>query len=192
MPLMKILYDRIGANKQFCPGVNRLLLVLTLLLFNLNAYAADIVLQAESGTLTGVSTATTITGYTGSGYVNGATFDAAGDKIVVTTTISTAGSYQLKIRYYGAYGSKNQDIYINGAFIGNINFPASSGWVEKDLGLRSFVSGTNTIEIRHSWGWMHVDNVTILGIPSSSFPIPGTIQAESYSAMSGIQTETTT
>jgi hypothetical protein len=154
--------------------------------------AADIILQAESGALTGVSTANSIAGYTGSGYVNGATFDAAGDKILVTANLSNAGSYQLKIRYYGAYGQKNQDVYINGTLIGNIEFPASTGWVEKDLGLRSFISGNNTIEIRHSWGWMHVDNFTIVGVPTSSSTIPGTIQAESFSAMSGIQTETTT
>jgi len=189
---MKNFYHRIGAMNQFYIGVNRWLLVLALLIANLDSYAADVILQAEGGTLTGVSTATTVAGYTGTGYVNGATFDAAGDKIVVTTNISTAGSYQLKIRYNGAYGSKNQDIYINGAFIGNINFPASSGWVEKDLGLRSFVAGNNTIEIRYSWGWMHVDNLTIVGVPTSSTPIPGTVQAESYSAMSGIQAETTT
>jgi hypothetical protein len=186
---MKSLYDRIGAIH---PNSRRSLVALMLLVATVNLHAADVVLQAESGTLTGVSTATSVAGYTGTGYVNGATFDAAGDKIVVTTNIATAGSYQLKIRYYGAYGSKYQDIYINGTFIGNINFPASSGWVEKDLGLRSFVSGNNTIEMRHSWGWMHVDNFTIVGVPASSIAIPGTVQAESYAAMSGIQTETTT
>ena len=189
---MKSLYHRVFALIQFFVGTNRWLLLFLLLIANLNLFAADVVLQAESGTLTGVSTATTVAGYTGTGYVNGATFDAAGDKIVVTVSISTAGSYQLKIRYNGAYGSKYQDIYINGALIGNINFPSSSGWVEKDLGLRSFVSGNNTIEMRYSWGWMHVDNFTIVGVPSPSTPIPGTVQAESYSAMSGVQTETTT
>jgi len=185
---MKSVYDCIGNHCY--TGVNQWLIIFILLIANPNLHA-QVTLQAENGTLTGVSTATSVAGYTGTGYVNGATFDAAGDKIVVTTNISTAGSYQLKIRYYGAYGSKNQDIYINGAFIGNINFPASSSWVEKDLGLRSFVSGTNTIEMRHSWGWMHVDNFTIIGVPTST-TIPGTVQAENYSAMSGIQTETTT
>lgn len=188
---MKNLHNSPDAFASFCPGVKWLLFVM-LFVAGLRLYAVDITLQAESGTLTGVSTATTVAGYTGTGYVNGATFDAAGDKIVVTTNISTAGSYQLRIRYNGAYGPKNQDIYINGTLIGNINFPASSGWVERDLGLRAFVAGNNTIEIRYSWGWMHVDNITILGVPSPSFAIPGTIQAESYSAMSGIQTETTT
>src|SRR5688572_15942705 len=189
---MKNLYHRIGATNQFYREGRRWSLVFMLIITSLSTYAADVILQAESGTLTGVSTATTVAGYTGTGYVNGATFDAAGDKIVVNTTISPAGSYQLKIRYYGAYGSKNQDIYINGTFIGNINFPASSGWVERDLGLRPFIAGNNTIEIRHSWGWMHIGNVTIVGVPAPSNPIPGTIQAENYSAMSGIQTQTTT
>jgi len=168
------------------------LLILVLLFASHSLYGVDVVLQAEAGTLTGVSTASSIAGFTGTGYINGSTFDASGDRILVTTSISTAGSYQLKIRYYGAYGTKWQDIYINGALIGNIEFPSSTGWVEKDLGLRSFIGGNNTIEIRHSWGWMHVDNFTIVGLPGSSSPIPGTIQAENYSAMSGVQTETTT
>jgi len=168
------------------------LLILVLLFASRSLYGVDVVLQAETGSLTGVSTANSIAGFTGSGYINGATFDTSGDRILVTTSISTAGSYQLKIRYHGAYGTKRQDIYINGALIGNIEFPSSTGWVEKDLGLRSFISGNNTIEIRHSWGWMHVDNFTIVGLPGSSSPIPGSIQAESYSAMSGVQTETTT
>lgn len=189
---MKNFYPRIGGTNQLHRKGRCSSLALIFIVASLSVSAADVILQAESGTLTGVSTATTVAGYTGSGYVNGATFDATGDRIIVSTSISTAGSYQLKIRYYGAYGPKNQDIYINGTFIGNINFPASSGWVERDLGVRSFVAGNNTIEIRHSWGWMHVDNVTIVGVPSPSSPIPGTIQAENYSAMSGIQTQTTT
>jgi hypothetical protein len=189
---MKNSFTRIGATNQFNREGKRWLLAFILIILSLSVNAADIILQAESGTLTGVSTANTIAGYTGTGYINGATFDAAGDKIVVAASVSVAGSYRLKIRYNGAYGSKNQDVYINGAFIGNINFPASSGWVEKDLGLRSFVNGNNTIEIRYSWGWMHVDNLTIVGVPTPSNPIPGTIQAENYAAMSGIQTENTT
>jgi hypothetical protein len=189
---MKHRYFPIKPIRHFRFVATQWLLLFALLIVTANASAADITLQAESGTLTGVSTANSIAGYTGSGYINGATFDAAGDRIAVTANIPTAGSYQLKIRYNGAYGTKRQDVYINGVLIGNIEFLSSGGWVEGDLGLRSFVAGNNTIEIRYSWGWMHVDKFTIVGVPTSSSAVPGTIQAENFSAMSGIQTETTT
>ena len=129
---MKTLYDHIGAITALYYKGNCRLFFFIQNGANPPVYSARQVQPAESGARAGVSNPKSIAGYTGSGYINGATFDAAGDKIVVTASISTAGSYRLKIRYYGAYGTKNQDIYINGAFIGNIEFPSSTGWVEKN------------------------------------------------------------
>jgi mannan endo-1,4-beta-mannosidase len=124
--------------------------------------ATNIKLEAETGsTLTGVTTASAITGYSGSGYAEGSSLDATGDNIKVYPQMSSAGSYSLGLRYNGRFGEKYQDVYINGAYYGYIQFPAFNGWTTKVVGNVNLNAGGNTIELRKNWGWMDVDYFTV-------------------------------
>jgi mannan endo-1,4-beta-mannosidase len=66
-----------------------------------NVSAATIMLEAESGTLTGTSVTTAAAGYSGSGYVTG--FDNTGDNVRWTFSGSN-GLYNLRIRFRSQYG----------------------------------------------------------------------------------------
>jgi mannan endo-1,4-beta-mannosidase len=129
----------------------------------------NIKLEAETGsTLTGVATANGIAGYSGSGYTEGSSLDANGDNIKIYPQISTTGSYSLGIRYNGRFGEKYQDVYVNGAFYGYIQFPAFNGWTTKAVGNVNLNAGGNTIELRKNWGWIDVDYFTIGSAAPSS------------------------
>ncbi|WP_404424301.1 CBM35 domain-containing protein [Nibricoccus sp. IMCC34717] len=121
----------------------------------------NVTVQAEAGTLTGCSTATALAGYQGSGYVNGTTFDVSGDKVTVTVNQATAGNRTIRIRFAAPYGEKYQDVYVNGVFRGNVQFPSSTTWTTKDLTAIPMNAGNNTIEIRCSWGWIHIDSIQV-------------------------------
>src|SRR5687768_16796132 len=68
--------------------------------------------EAESASLTGVAVATSHSGYTGTGYVDG--FDNSADRITFTVNVASAGAYPLVIRYSGPYGDKTQTLLVNG------------------------------------------------------------------------------
>ncbi|CCH55304.1 putative secreted beta-mannosidase [Fibrisoma limi BUZ 3] len=114
-------------------------------------------LEAETGVLTGVLVGNSIAGYSGSGYVDGASLDGTGDNIKVTANVAQAGTYPLAVRYNGRFGEKYQDIYVNGTLFGYVNFPAINGWATKSVGSIWLNAGNNTIELRKSWGYMDVD-----------------------------------
>jgi len=115
--------------------------------------------EAESGTLTGCGVASSLAGYSGTGYVDGGTF-SGGDKIQVTLN-STGGTKTLRIRYAAVFGGKYQYIDVNGSQVGSIEFPSSSGWATKDISINT-TNGSNTILMTASWGWMHVDSFELL------------------------------
>jgi hypothetical protein len=125
--------------------------------------------QAESATLTGVSTATAKTGYSGTGYVNGATLDANGDKISWTVNVPSAGNYELIIRYHGEYGTKTNDLWVNNVQRQQTSYAGTSAWTEKVLGNYALNAGNNTIELRKNWGWMHVDYLKVSTSLKSTF-----------------------
>jgi hypothetical protein len=72
-------------------------------------------LEAENAALTGMTTATAIAGYTGTGYIDG--MDVAGDKVVFTVNMAAAGSYPLTVRFRNSCApcEKFQNVKINAA-----------------------------------------------------------------------------
>lgn len=117
--------------------------------------------EAESASLTGVSTATSVSGYSGSGYVTG--LDNTGDKVSFTVNAAAAGSYPLIIRYHNSCGActKAQDVVVNGT-TKYTNFAASaSGWNDLSFGNVSLTAGNNTIAIVKNWGWTDIDYITV-------------------------------
>ena len=116
--------------------------------------------EAESGTLSGCNAASSLSGYSGSGYVNGSTFTGS-DYVEVTVNTQTAGSYEVVIGYNGQYGDKDQRVTVNGGQQKTVRFPSTSSFIEQSAGTYSFNAGNNKIRVTASWGWMHIDYIKV-------------------------------
>lgn len=122
--------------------------------------------EAESATLAGVSTATSESGYSGSGYVNGSTLDQDNDKVTFNVSVPSAGSYPLVIRFKNTCApcEKYQFVQINSGSEVYTQFNnTANSWQDKNYGDISLNAGNNTVSIRKSWGWTHIDYITISG-----------------------------
>ena len=139
--------------------------------------------EAENGTNTGVTNSNTIAGFSGTGYVDGGSFNNVGDNIKLILNVS-AGTYQLNIRYNGRFGEKQQDVYVNGNNIGTIQFAATSQWSTKTIPNINLLAGNNTIDIRKNWGWMDVDYVEAVGTNAITNL---KLEAETGSTLVGVQ-----
>lgn len=120
--------------------------------------------EAEDAALTGVSISKSGTGFSGTGYMDGGTFDAAGDKITFTVSVAITASYPLVIRFQNTCGAceKAQNVSINGgpdkytSFLGT-----SASWQDLNFGYIDLKAGNNTIAISKSWGYTHIDYIGI-------------------------------
>jgi mannan endo-1,4-beta-mannosidase len=120
--------------------------------------------EAEDAVLSGVSIAKSLTGYSGTGYMDGGSFDVEGDKITFTVNVATAASYPLIIRFQNTCGScfKAQNISVNGGPAKYTDFQANKAdWEDLDAGFVDLKAGSNTIAISKSWGWTHIDYIGI-------------------------------
>jgi mannan endo-1,4-beta-mannosidase len=121
----------------------------------LHAQTLVATVEAETGTMNGVYTATTVPGFSGSSYVTG--FDNANDQLTITVNVPSKTFYKMFIRYNATSGYKQQDIYVNGNFLSNLAFPAVANYADLNAGSILLNSGTNTITIKSSWGWTDFD-----------------------------------
>ncbi|OSS47581.1 hypothetical protein B5807_07252 [Epicoccum nigrum] len=121
-------------------------------------------LQAESATLSGVTVATAIAGYTGTGYVEG--FDEGTDKITFTVPATSSQLYDLKLVYNGPYGDKFTYVVLNGAGGSQVSLPATTAWTTVAAGQVLLNAGSNTIEIQNNWGWYLVDSIILSPSPT--------------------------
>jgi mannan endo-1,4-beta-mannosidase len=80
------------------------------------------------------------------------------------TTVSTAGFYTLWV-YYTQTGDpvhKVQNLSLNGANIGQIDFPYTTSFVRLKASSKiKLPSGANTLAITKSWGWVNVDYIEL-------------------------------
>jgi mannan endo-1,4-beta-mannosidase len=131
---------------------------------------AALTLQAENGVLTGVSRATSVSGYSGTGYVTG--FDQAGDNVTWSSFSATPGSYRMTVRFRSPFGDKGFEGSLNGvAFSGT--FRASTSFATYDAGLVSLGS-TNTMTVGGGWNYYDIDAVTLTPeTPVAPNPVPG-------------------
>ena len=128
--------------------------------------------EAEDALLTGVLIAKTTPGFTGTGYMDGGSFDATGDKITFTVQVATAASYPLTIRFLNSCGAceKAQDISINGGPAQYTTFKGTSTtWQDLNFDTVDLKAGSNTITISKSWGWTSIDYI-IVGDNDTSAP----------------------
>lgn len=120
--------------------------------------------EAEDAVLTGVSISNSGTGFSGTGYMDGGTFDVEGDKITFTVTVATTASYPLIIRFKNTCGAceKAQNVSINGGADRYSTFTGTTGsWEDMNFGNVDLKAGSNTIAISKSWGYTHIDYIGI-------------------------------
>ncbi|KAF2677161.1 glycoside hydrolase family 26 protein [Lentithecium fluviatile CBS 122367] len=121
--------------------------------------AQSVTYQAESATLSGVTVGTSVSGFTGTGYVEG--FDEAADSITFTVNSSTSQLYDLKLIYNGPYGDKYTNVVLNNAGGSQVSLPATTAWTTVSAGQVLLNAGSNTIQIQNNWGWYLIDAITL-------------------------------
>jgi chitodextrinase len=124
----------------------------------------DNIYEAEDASLSGCSVASSASGYSGTGYVDGATFSNP-DAITWTVNGITPGNYDLVIGYSGIFGAKEQELIVNGTSMGNVAFNSTSGFTSLNAGGYD-LNTDNTIQLKASWGWMHVDYLELSNLKS--------------------------
>lgn len=120
--------------------------------------ATPIKVEAESGVLSGVDIATTVTGFSGTGYVTG--FDNATDQLSLTLT-APAGLYELTIGYRSPFGDKGIDFQLNDAKGTGMLTQTSTGFATFGGGKFLLKEGQTTITIYRGWGYFDIDYVVL-------------------------------
>ncbi|RNI29998.1 T9SS C-terminal target domain-containing protein [Rufibacter immobilis] len=123
------------------------------------ARAADIKLEAEMATLTGLTTATQTAGYSGTGYVQG--FDNSfGKNVSFTVNAPTAGLYDLAIRYATPSGEKGYVLEVNGQQSAGM-FSEVKTFTTLQAGKVQLKAGGNTLKIGGGWGYYLIDFINL-------------------------------
>ncbi len=139
--------------------LSKLLLILfTVSYFPHPCLSAEIKLEAENASLTGVTKSTSYAGYSGTGYVSG--FDNSADKITFTFN-ATTGLYDLFIGFCTPNGEKGYDLSVNGSSSTGM-FTFSNTFIEANSGKVSLNEGQNVIIIGNGWGWFYIDYIRLI------------------------------
>lgn len=136
----------------------------------------------------GVTTATSLSGYTGSGYVTG--FTAVGARVIRTVNVSAAGNATATVRYANSSGStKTLSTYANGLKVGQVSLPSGSGWLTaaQTVAVRAGVNLIGYQMDSGDSGTVSLDNVAVSG--STALATRGaTLPYTEYEAESGSTT----
>lgn len=111
-------------------------------------------IEAETGLFSGVQTATSLSGFSGTGYVTG--FDDAADQLTLTFP-ATAGLYELSVNYSSPSGDKGVDVQVNEEKGSGTLKQTASGFSPARLGTFRLRDGQNTVTIFRGWGYFHID-----------------------------------
>lgn len=154
-------------------GVGLAGLVLAILLVSGRELRAQILLEAENGTLVGTAVSSAVAGFSGTGYVT--SFDNTGDAVRWDFT-ATNGLYHLQILFRSAFGQKGFDATINGAVMSGM-FPQSTGFGSYAAGLVQLTNGVNTLQISGGWNWYEIDRADLIPavVPPLPLPVPTTL-----------------
>ena len=112
--------------------------------------------EAEKATLSGdAAIASTIAGYTGTGYVN-----TNSGNVSFTIQADQTGYYDVNLRYYSA-ASKQNDFYVDGTKMSTLTFNVATTWTNLNVGKLKLTAGSHTIALVKSWGYIQLDNMTV-------------------------------
>jgi mannan endo-1,4-beta-mannosidase len=144
--------------------------------------------EAESATATGTTTTSSDSTASGSKYV----FIGSSATLTWTVTAASAGYQTITFGYTAPYGSKVQNLYVNGTYTSALTFSSATSW--STLSTSVYLNaGSNTIKIATGWGWMNFDYLSLASSSSSSSSTTTTTTTTtSYEAESATATGTTT
>ncbi|MGV3559360.1 glycosyl hydrolase [Larkinella arboricola] len=111
-------------------------------------------IEAETGAFSGVEVATSLAGFSGTGYVTG--FDESTDKLTLTFQ-AIAGLYELSVHYASPTGNKGVDFQVNDEKGSGALKQTGSGFSLAKLGTFRLRDGQNTVTIFRGWGYFHID-----------------------------------
>lgn len=135
---------------------HRLLILASFIVLAGNVLKAQTIIEAEDAILSGVTVSTNAPGYSGTGFV----YMAGSGSITINITVSENTFYKLVMRVSTPMGNKDQDLYVNGAKISTLKFPGNSSFFNYNAGNLALIAGTNTIQVKPSWGYMYFDKFT--------------------------------
>ena len=134
-----------------------------------NKYGERVVTaEAENGTLTGVSVASDIEGFSGTGYITG--FDNGGDKVTLNLNLPANGLYKIVV-YYAGNQAGSHNLTVNNSFTAAVDFPASSVFKPVDAGGFVLQTGSNTIVLSRNNGNTEIDRLEIYRMEDHDFDI---------------------
>jgi Carbohydrate binding module (family 35)/Bacterial Ig domain/Secretion system C-terminal sorting domain len=119
-------------------------------------------LEAESAVMKGPGMAV-VTDATASNhkYVNITTADSTSTITWTLKNVATAGNYQIAFGYKVPYGTKIQNLKVNGVFADTMFFGGgTANWYEKTK-VVTLIQGDNTIQMQMSWAWMYLDYLAV-------------------------------
>ncbi len=120
--------------------------------------AADEKYEFENGVLNAaqlkVGADATTSGYSGDGYVF---IENAGDSVTVTFSVDEADKYDVMIGYSAPYGSKQQNVLVDGNMLSTNTEFSSTTFAEAKAGTLELAAGEHTITVESTWGWMNLD-----------------------------------
>ncbi len=115
--------------------------------------------EAENGSLTGVTVASIVSGYSGSGYVTG--FDASTDSLTITVNAPQQALYDLTIGYRSESGDKYTKVSLNGSSLGEVFLPITTVFSETSGGRVLLNAGSNQITFENHWGYYDIDYIKV-------------------------------
>ena len=153
-------------RKLFFPAI---VLIFSLFHFSGWAQSGNLVTatEAESGIrLGGVQVATSIAGYSGSGYIGN--LRNSTDGITIVVTVPDTAFYSIYIRYYST-DNKFQYVDVNQSGASSVSFPKSNKWALAHAGKYLLNAGENTITLKSSWGWTEIDQFLVYTTELNSY-----------------------
>lgn len=135
------------------------------LLLSLFGAASAVLFEAESAVKTGgLTTESSLAGYTGTGYVANW---LATETLTFSVSGLTAGSYDIGIVYSAQFGNKVTQITVNGGSTSDIAITNTTGpaWVTAKAGSYALTSGTNTVRLDAFWGYYYIDSISVVPTP---------------------------
>ncbi|MCP4521289.1 MAG: T9SS type A sorting domain-containing protein [Cytophagales bacterium] len=120
-------------------------------------------LEAEEGTLVGVTEQNSISGYSASGYVGN--FKSNGHEVTVTANIESASIHEIWVYYHTPSGNKKLDLLVNGNAVGEVSFNQNATFEKIQVAKVFLTEGTNTITIRKNMGYTYIDKVELISDP---------------------------
>ena len=119
--------------------------------------------EAEAGVLSGVTVATTPTGFSGAGFVTGFVNENDAKNVEISFNLPSAGLYQLSVGHTSPFGFKVANVTVNDSK-STVSFPGTTAAVPfstADAGTVLLPAGLNTVTIGGNYGYYGIDYIQL-------------------------------